>query len=113
MLINSHVVHPQNSFNDEEFTDVTIVTDDDKEINAHKRFLSSYRTIVQNILLKNSQLHPENSFNDIEFTDVTLVTDDDKEINAHKTHNHPLYGSHHISTMFNVPSMILLCNQCT
>ena len=77
MLMNSHV-HPQNSFNDEEFTDVTLVTDDDKEINAHKTFLSLCSTIIKNLLLKNSHLHPQNSFNDEEFTDVTLVTDDDK-----------------------------------
>ena len=29
--MNSHL-HPQNSFIDKEFTDVTLVTDDDKEI---------------------------------------------------------------------------------
>ena len=59
---------------------MTLVTDDDKEINAHKTFLSSCSTIIKNILLTNSHLHPQNSFNDEEFTDVTLVTDDDKEI---------------------------------
>ena len=80
--MKNSLLHPQNSFNDEEFTDVT---DNDKEINAHKTFLSSCSTIIKNILLKNSHLHPQNSFNDEEFTDVTLVTDDDKEINAHKT----------------------------
>ena len=46
--MNSHL-HPQNSFNDEEFTDVTLVTDDDKEINAHKTFFSSCSTIVKNV----------------------------------------------------------------
>ena len=109
LLMNSHL-HPQNRFNDEEFTDASLVTDDDKEINAQKIISSSCSTFFKNIMLKNSHLHPQNSFNDEEFTDVTLVTDDDKESNAHKTHNHPLYCSHHISTMFNPPSMILLCN---
>ena len=84
MLMNSHI-HPQNSFNDEEFADVTLVTDDDKEINAQKIISSSCSTFFKNIMLMNSHLHPQNSLNDEEFTDVTIVTDDDKETNAHKT----------------------------
>ena len=43
---------------DQDFTDVTLVCDDDKQIKAHKVILSSCSPFFKNFLLKNPHQHP-------------------------------------------------------
>ena len=48
----------QNLLNDAEFTDVTLVCEDDIQIEAHKVILSSSSSFFHRILLKNPHQHP-------------------------------------------------------
>jgi hypothetical protein len=44
--------------NDKDFTDVTLVTEDDEHIKAHKVVLSTCSPVLKNILIKNHHQHP-------------------------------------------------------
>ena len=48
----------QDLFTDTEFTDVTLATDDDKQLKAHKVILSSCSPFFRRVLLKNPHQHP-------------------------------------------------------
>ena len=48
-----HVLH-----SDQDFTDVTLVCDEDKQIKAHKVIISSSSVLFRRILLKNPHTHP-------------------------------------------------------
>jgi broad-like protein len=48
----------QDLYSDTEFTDVTLATDDDKQIKAHKVILSSCSSFFRRILLNNPHQHP-------------------------------------------------------
>ena len=52
-------------FSDEDFTNVTLVTSDEKEISAHKVILASASPILKRILMKNPNKHPLIFFNSI------------------------------------------------
>ena len=45
-------------YTDTDFTDVTLATDDDKQIKAHKVILSSCSSFFRRILLNNPHQHP-------------------------------------------------------
>ena len=44
--------------NDKDFADVTLVTEDDEQIKAHKVVLSTCSPVFKNILIKNHHQHP-------------------------------------------------------
>ena len=48
----------KNLLSDQEFTDVTLTCDDDKQIHAHKIVLSSCSPVFRRMLLKNPHPHP-------------------------------------------------------
>ena len=50
---------------DEDFTNVTLVTSDEKEISAHKVILASVSPPLRRILMKNPNKHPLIFFNSI------------------------------------------------
>ena len=71
--------------NIKETIDVTLATDDDKQIEAHNNEFMVDETIVKNGY---AQWRVKNDSNDIisnikETVDVTLATDDDKQLEAH------------------------------
>ena len=58
---------------DNNFTDVTLACEDDRQINAHKIILSSCSSFFERILLKNSQKNPIIYFKGICFKDLELI----------------------------------------
>ena len=70
-------VHAPNTFrqlwNDQDFTDVTLATVDDKQVKAHKVILSSCSTFFKDILLKNQHKHPLIYLKDIKHVDLDMV----------------------------------------
>ena len=63
----------QNLWNDSHFTDVTLATADNRQINAHKVILSSCSTVFHNILASNPHQKPIIFFNDIDYTKLHLL----------------------------------------
>ena len=55
---------------DNNFTDVTLACEDDKQINAHKVILSSCSTFFEKILLKNPHRNPLIYLKGLKFTDL-------------------------------------------
>ena len=62
-----------NLFEDQDFTDVTLVCDDDKQIKAHKVILSSSSSFLRKILLKNPHQHPILYLKGIGYSDLQAV----------------------------------------
>merc|ERR1712098_472204 len=60
---------------DTDFWDVTIVSDDQKQISAHKVVLSSCSEYFKTILKQNKHAHPLLCLSDINFEDLTNVLD--------------------------------------
>ena len=54
-------------FNNNNFTDVTLVCEDDKQLNAHKVILSACSSFFKRILLKNQHNNPLIYLNGISF----------------------------------------------
>jgi hypothetical protein len=69
----------QNTFkslvNDQNFADVTLVSADHKQINAHKVILSSSSQFFKDILLKNPHPHPLVFLKDIHHNDLLSIID--------------------------------------
>ena len=63
----------QNLVNDQNFTDVTLVSADHKQINAHKVILSSSSQFFKEILLKNPHPHPLVFLKDIRHNDLLSI----------------------------------------
>ena len=63
----------QDLFNDTHFTDITLATADDKQIQAHKIILSSFSPLFKNIILKNPHQKPLIYLKDIEYSELSLV----------------------------------------
>ena len=59
----------------EEFTDVTLVCDGDKQIRAHKIIISACSPFFRNILLKNPHPHPLIYLNGVKFDDLKCLID--------------------------------------
>ena len=70
-------VHAPNTFRelwtDQDFTDVTLATVDDKQVKAHKVILSSCSAFFKNILLKNQHKNPLIYLKDIRHVDLEMV----------------------------------------
>ena len=62
-----------NLFEDQDFTDVTLVCDDDKQIKAHKVILSSSSSFFRNILIRNPHKHPLLYLKGISYSDLQSV----------------------------------------
>ena len=60
-------------YQDQDFTDVTLATADDKQIKAHKIILSSCSQFFKNILLKNSHSNPLIYLKDMKFVHIKNV----------------------------------------
>ena len=60
-------------WNDEDFTDVTLATVDNQQINAHKVILSSCSPVFRNILLKNRHQNPLIYLKDVQYYDLNLL----------------------------------------
>merc|ERR1719342_220038 len=60
---------------DNDFCDVTLVSDDQKQISAHKVVLSSSSEYFKNILKQNKHDHPLICLTDINYDDLTNVID--------------------------------------
>ena len=60
---------------DTDFCDVTLVSDDQKQLSAHKFVLSSCSEYFKNILKQNKHAHPLLCLADINFDDLTNVID--------------------------------------
>merc|ERR1719186_1825352 len=58
---------------DQDFTDVTLVCDDDKQIKAHKVILSSCSPLFRGILKNNPHQHPLIYLNGIQFDNLQSV----------------------------------------
>ena len=65
----------KNLVNDQNFTDVTLVSADHKQINAHKVILSSSSQFFKEILLKNPHPHPMVFLKDIRHNDLLSIID--------------------------------------
>ena len=59
--------------NGQHFTDVTLVTEDDHKIEAHKVILSSCSPIFKNILLNNSHINPVIYLNDVNYKELEMI----------------------------------------
>ena len=60
-------------WNDQHFADVTLVTDDDQEIRAHKVILSSSSPFLRNALLKNTSQNLRLHLKDIRYKELAMV----------------------------------------
>jgi len=60
-------------WHDEQFTDVTLATCDDQQINSHKVILSSCSSFFKNILLKNPHQKPVLYLKDVRHKDLELI----------------------------------------
>ena len=57
----------------EDFSDVTLATSDDKQVKAHKIILSASSTFFKNILLKNPHPNPLLYLKDIKYEDLCMI----------------------------------------
>ena len=62
-----------NLFEDQDFTDVTLVCEDDKQIKAHKVILSSSSSFFHKILIRNPHKHPLLYLKGISYSDLHSV----------------------------------------
>ena len=62
-----------NLFEDQDFTDVTLVCEDDKQIKAHKVILSSSSSFFRRILIRNPHQHPLLYLKGISYSDLQSV----------------------------------------
>ena len=60
-------------WNDEDFTDVTLATVDNQQINAHKIILSAFSPVFRNILLRNPHENPLIYLKDVKYNDLKLL----------------------------------------
>lgn len=60
-------------WHDEDFTDVTLATCDDQQINSHKVILSSCSSFFKNILLKNPHTKPLLYLKDVKQKELELI----------------------------------------
>jgi len=60
-------------YSDQYFTDVTLVCDEDKQLNAHKFILSSCSILFRRILMKNPHQHPLIYLNGIDFKNLQAI----------------------------------------
>ena len=74
---DSFQVNATNTFrqlwNDQDFSDVTLCTVDNQQINAHKVILSSCNPLFRNILIRNPHQNPLIYLKDIQFYDLNLL----------------------------------------
>ena len=63
----------QDLFSDQHFTDVTLATNDGKQIKAHKVILSACSSFFRNILLANPHQHPLIYLKDIQFAELQAI----------------------------------------
>ena len=63
----------RNLINDQNFTDVTLVSSDNKQIKAHKVILSSCSKFFNQILLSNPHQHPLLFLKDIRYSDLLSI----------------------------------------
>ena len=62
-----------NLFEDQDFSAVTLVCDDDKQIRAHKVILSSSSSFFRKILITNPHQHPLLYLKGVSFSDLQSV----------------------------------------
>ena len=60
-------------WNDKDFTDVTLATEDDQQISAHKVILSSFSQFFTNILIKNQHQNPLIYLKGIRYAELEMV----------------------------------------
>ena len=76
-IFSSNNIEPPNTFrhiwNDQNFTDTTLVTGDNQQIQAHKVILSSCSLFFRNILLKNPHQNPLLYLKDIRHKELKMV----------------------------------------
>ena len=76
---NGHKENSAVSFKDAltqlEFTDVTLVSDDDKQIKSHKFVLSSCSPVFRNILVNNPHKHPLIYLTDVKHEELKSILD--------------------------------------
>ena len=74
---NEFASSTQNTFRnliiDQNFTDVTLVSGDNKQIKAHKAIISSCSQFFNQILLSNPHQHPLLFLKDIRYKDLQLI----------------------------------------
>ena len=63
----------QDLYTDQEFTDVTLATEDDKQLKAHKVILSSCSSFFRKILLNNPHQHPLLYLKGVKFAQLKSV----------------------------------------
>jgi hypothetical protein len=60
-------------YSDQEFTDVTLVCDEDKQVKAHKVILSSSSKLFRRILLRNPHQHPLIYLKGVDYENLQLI----------------------------------------
>ena len=63
----------KNLLSDEDFADVTLACEGDKQLTAHKVILSSCSPFFRKVLLKNKHQHPLLYLKGVKFTDLQLI----------------------------------------
>lgn len=63
----------RNHFNKEDFSDVTLACDDDKQIKSHKMILSACSPFFQKVLLNNPHQHPLIYLKGIKYESLKLI----------------------------------------
>ena len=63
----------KNLLSDEDFADVTLACEGDKQLKAHKVILSSCSPFFRKVLLKNKHQHPLLYLKGVKFTDLQLI----------------------------------------
>ena len=64
-----------NLFNDKDFTDVTLVCEDGKQVEAHKVILANSSPFFQNLLRKNKHIHPLIYMRGVKSDDLLAIVD--------------------------------------
>ena len=63
----------KNLLSDEDFADVTLACEGDKQLKAHKVILSSCSPFFRKVLIKNKHQHPLLYLKGVKFTDLQLI----------------------------------------
>ena len=63
----------KNHFNKEDFSDVTLACDDDKQIKSHKMILSACSPFFQKVLLNNPHQHPLIYLKGVKYDSLKLI----------------------------------------
>ena len=63
----------QNLYSDREFTDVTLATEDHKQVKAHKNILSSCSSFFRRVLVNNPHQHPLLYLKGVKFSQLESI----------------------------------------